>query len=368
MKEKTESKPRLIRANNHLKSYGRLNELGVTHDPDKHLSFTRKSKTCRNSIIEILKSDFLFNSNFKTFLFIASGYDDLGRFANLPFNNIICVDYQISEYQTIKISDNKRIYCIPTDVITGFFILNKVGVIVDVLCDNNSGENLGFGSGYCLSSQLVLSTGFNIFNKKQLIIIGSRAYQKLNSNYLIAKNYLKIGYSERKIIRNEELVKYGIDFDTQILTLYPHSSSTIDFYLLSNSIQISESIFSYKGKTIHLIRGNIFSDIENFDIALLIFRSKFQYTHFRNNYSNIFDARGKYLIGDREFNFNIDNELILAIEGMACKKIAFIPQNDKTKDWVGLLNSLCMCKSLSDIFFFHIDINDYSKLYQMQQN
>ena len=188
IEQKTPNHPHLLHVNNHQNQYGHFNDFGVSHDLNKHLQFTTKSKRLKTEIIEKLNRDFLFDSNLTSFLFLASGHKQLERFSELPFGNIICIDYQIDDYRCIQISNKKKIYGIPTDVITAMSILKEVGVVVDVLCENNSGENLGFGSGYSLSSQLVLSTGLPIFNPSKLIVIGSKKYQKNNGNYLTAKS------------------------------------------------------------------------------------------------------------------------------------------------------------------------------------
>lgn len=356
--------PHLIKINNHQNSYGKFNDFGVSHDLNMHLQFTRKSKRLKADIIERLKCDFLSEKSLTTFLFIASGHQQLERFENLPFDNIICVDYQIEDYKCIGLADNKKIYSIPTDVITAFSILKEVGVVVDVLCENNSGENLGFGSGYSLSSQLVLSAGLTIFNPNQLIVIGSKQYQKNNGNYLIAKNYLRLGYANRKELKNGELTKYNLDFDQNLLTLYPHSSSTLDFYILENREKPIEKVFNYNGKLIHLIQGNIFDDIEGFEKSFLIFRSQYQYTHYNNNYPNIMDARGSYRFGSEILDFNSDYQLAKAIKIMDCKSIAFISQNNQNKDWVKLIDELTTNSKLTNIYFYHLNKNDFNELYR----
>jgi hypothetical protein len=363
----TPTYPHLIKVNNHQNSYGNFNDYGISHDLDKHLKFTRKSKRLKAEIIEKLKSDFIFDKSFKTFLFLASGQEELERFSALQFENIICVDYQIEDYKCIHIADNKRIYTIPTDVITAFSIMKEVGVIVDVLCENNSGENLGFGSGYSLSSQLVLSTGLPIFNPSRLIVITSKLYQKNNGNYLVAKYFYKLGYKTKTELNADNLTENGLDFDEQLLTLYPHSSASLNYYMLENREQTIEKVFNYQGKLVHLIQGNIFDRIEDFDISFLIFRSKYQYTHFQNNYHIVMDARGIYRIGEEIFDFNTDCQLAKAIEVMGCKKIAFIPQNNKDKDWVGLLEELTKNSKITDINFYHINNNnnDFNQLYQL---
>lgn len=360
-------KPRLLKANNHRKTYGKLDELGVSHDTNRYLNFTRKSKQLKQEIILKLKSDFNFEFGFKTFLFLASGHEQLERFSALPFDNIICVDYQINYYSCTHISDTKRIYTIPTDAITAFSILKEVGVIVDVLCENNSGENLGFGSGYSLSSQLVLSTGLPIFNPSRLIVITSKLYQKNNGNYLVAKYFYKLGYNQKTELKTDNLTEYGLDFDKNLLTLYPHSSASLDYFILQNRDNPVEKVFEYKGKTIHLIRGNLFDRIEDFDLSFLIFRSKYQYTHFRNNYPKIVDARGLYRYRNDYFDLNNDTDLTTFVEVLACKSVAFIPQNNKDKDWVELLEALALNTNLTDIYFFHIH-NDFSELYRLFEN
>lgn len=356
--------PHLIKINNHQNSYGQFNDFGVSHDLNKHLQFTLKSKRLKSEIVSKLKGDFLFDRTFTTFLFLASGHEKLERFAELPYNNIICIDYQILDYQCLNISYNQRIYTLPIDVITGLSILTEIGVLVDILCDNNDGANLGFGP-YSTFSQLVLSAGLPCFNKEKLLVVGSRQYQKINENYQIARKYLKLGYSNRIELKSKnDLLKHNLAFNQNIITLYPHSSAGLDFYLLENRIEATEKLFSYKGKAIHIVQGNIFEYIHLLDMALLIFRSKYQYTHFKNNFPNIYDSRGKYRIKSEIFDFNRNSDLAKAIEMVSARSIGFIPQNNKNTNWLDVLNSMCQT-NLTDIYFFHIDKNDFKQLYHL---
>lgn len=359
--------PLLFKVNNHQKNYGFLDGLGVSHDQDKYLSFTKKSKQLKNEIIKNLKIDFMFDDDFKTYLYLAAGHEKLERFSVLPFNNIICVDYQIENYRCIQVADNKKIYAIPTDAITALYILRQViGVKrIDVLEEFNSGENLGFGSGYSLSSQLVLSTGLPIFNSSQLIVITSKNYQKKNCNYQVVKNFYKLGFNSKTELKADKVIQLGLHIDNELHTLYPHSSSSLEFYLLQNLDKPIEKVFDYQGKSIHLIHGNLFDRIDEFDISFLIFRSYYQYTHFHNNYQNVMDVRASYRFDDEVLDFNSDSDLSKAIDKMGCKKVAFIPQNNPDKDWVSLIDKLVSNSTLTDIYFYHINKDDFKQLYKL---
>ena len=340
-----------------------FDRLGVNHDTNDYLSFTRKSIIQKRKITEQLKKDYQFEQS--TFVYACSGHEDLERLAFLSFDNIICIDYLIDNYECTELSHGQRLIKIPTDLITAIAIMTKVGVIANVWCDNNSGQVLGFGSGYSTLAQSVLSSATNLFGE-EVIIIGSHAYQKKVLNYKTAKYYLKIGFEEIIDLTNntDELHKYNLNFDFNLLTLYPHSSGAVDVHILRNKIVPTEKVFQLNGVNIHLVQDNIFNYQKQLDMMLMVFRGLYQYTHFKNNYKNVWDARGKYQFENEVFDFTNSTDILHFVNELGYTKIGFTPQNDKNKDWLRLCSQICSKPTtLTDLYFFHLDKNDFQQLY-----
>lgn len=352
---------KFIRVNDNSSTAKHFDKLGVNHDTNDYLSFTKKSIIQKRNITEQLKKDYQFGQS--TFVYAASGYEDLERLSFLNFSNIICIDYQIENYECIQLAPNKKLIKIPTDLITSIAIMKVIGVKVGVWCDNNSGQNLGFGT-YSTVAQNILSSATDLFGD-EVIIIGSYSYQKKVGNYQVAKNYLKIGYETIVDLTNkpDELEKYNLNFDFNILTLYPHSSGAVDVNLLVRKKVPTEKVFNINGLNIHLVHGNIFDFEKEVDMMLMVFRSIYQYTHFKNNYSKVWDGRGKYKFENEVLDFTNPTDILDFVKQLGHSKIGITPQNDKNKNWLDFCMQLCKTSTLTDLYFFHLDKNDYEQLY-----
>lgn len=361
MNEKFNDLVRIEETQYYSKHYDKI---GVNHDHDKYISFTKKSKRTKFKIAELLKNDYLTDKNLSTFCFVASGYEDLERLSFIQYNQIICIDTLIPKYECVIISEKQRIFKIPLDLISAISVMRECKIKIDCWCDNNSGQVCGFGEGYATLSNIVLSTAMELFDEK-LVVVASYQYQKKVCNYQIAKNYLKLPNSIVRKLNLDELKEYHLDFDTSLITLYPHSSAPIDYHLIEIQSDNIEKVFIYKGKKIHMVKGNIFNYMTDIELKMLVFRSVYQFNQYRNNYSNTLEARGRYLYNGKTYDLNNTSDLINLIELLECQSIGFIPQNNKEKDWEGLLNELCQSKLLNDLYFFHIDQNDFTELYRL---
>ena len=157
---------KIVRVKDNSSSAEHYDKLGINHNESDYLSFTRKSIIQKQRIIENLKKDYQFGQS--TFVYACSGIEDLERLSFISFDNIICIDYQIMNYESILFAPNKKLIKIPTDLITGIAIMKAASVKINCYCDNNSGQVLGFGSGYSTLSQSVLSCATNLFGDEVL--------------------------------------------------------------------------------------------------------------------------------------------------------------------------------------------------------
>lgn len=361
MNDKIKSLTRIEERNYNSKHYDKI---GVNHDTRMYISFTNKSKRTKSKIAELLKKDYLTEKGLTTFCFVASGYEDLERLSVIQYDQIICIDTLIPKYECVVISETRRIIKLPLDLISAISIMRECHIIIDCWCDNNSGQICGFGEGYSTMSNLVLSSAMELFGEK-VIVIGSYSYQKKVANYQVAKNYLKLPNSKVRKLKPDELALYHLDFQPSLITLYPHSSAPLDYHVIVKQTDTNEMSFKYNGKNIHLIKGNMFDYPVCIDLKMLVFRSIYQHNQFRNNYSNVLEARGRYIYEGEVFDLNNLNDLTKLITIFECKSIAFIPQNNANKDWVALLDKLVQNTNLNHIYFFHINNNDFNELYRL---
>lgn len=337
-------------------------KIGVNHDTRMYISFTNKSKRTKSKIAEQLQKDYLTNKELTTFCFVAGGYEDLERLSVIQYDQIICIDTLIPKYECVVISETRRIIKLPLDLISAISIMRECHVIIDCWCDNNSGQICGFGEGYSTMSNLVLSSAMELFGEK-VIVVGSYLYQKKVANYQVAKNYLKLPNSKVSKLKPVELAMYNLDFSPSLITLYPHSSAPLDFHLIEIKHEYIEKVYSFNRKQIHMIRGNVFNYPNEIDLKMLVFRSIYQFNQYRNNYSNILEARGRYMLDGNKYDLNDIEDLIKLIGLLECKSIAFIPQNNPKKNWIELLEELSKVKELTDIYFYHINKDDFNQLY-----
>ena len=192
---------------NHSDSQNHFDKEGIYHDSQYVKKCIARGKRLFQSTIKSLSQDFLFGDEYITLCYLSSGIEDvMNRFSGLNgVNNIILIDYQFTEYNCIRVNDQQRIYCIPSEVVIASQILKQSGIEkIDVLVEINTGINLGFGF-FSISSAVVLSTYAPLLNNEKFIFIGSRKYLKSNKQYSPAKNYLNcFQYENRQLIQSTQ--------------------------------------------------------------------------------------------------------------------------------------------------------------------
>lgn len=344
---------------------------GINHDSSYVKKCLNRSNRLFPPTIVSLKQDFLFGDNYITLCYLSSGIEDIyNRFSQLNgINNIILIDYQFKEYKCIHVSNNQRIYCIPTEVVAGSLILERAGVTsIDYLVDINCGMNLGFGF-FSVSSHLSLSTYAPLLNKDKVIFIGSKKYLKSNQQYAVAKNYLNcFQYSKRQTVKTIEHLENGINFDLSLLTTYQHSSTELDITIFENKVEEPATHIVKKGNvSLHFIQGNIFEYKKDLDVMFLYFRNLFQYEQFNNTYNNVLDFRGTYfnLLNRELYNMSTPQDII-RLSDSSVKTIGFVPL--KGYDYLEMINHIAKQKSkITDLYFFYFDKKDLTEIYKFNE-
>ena len=344
---------------------------GIYHDSPYVMECIARGKQLFQSTIKSLKQDFLFGNNYTTLCYLSSGTEDvLNRFSNLDgVNNIILIDYQFTEYNCIRVNDEQRIYCIPSEVVNASQILKQSGVDkIDFLVDINSGINLGFGF-FSVSSAVVLSTYAPLLNNDKFIFIGSKKYLKSNKQYSPVKNYLNcFQYENRQLIEPTQYKEYGLNFDLSILTTYQHSSKELDVTVFNGKQDPITKVIQKGNLSLHFVKGNIFDYKENLDTMCLYFRNLFQYEQFHTTYNNVLDFRGTYfnLLNNELYNPSTPQDLHrLSYSGRGMKTIGFVPL--KGYDYVGMVDFLSQQRGLTDLYFFYYDEKDLTDIYQIKK-
>lgn len=343
---------------------------GINHDSSYVKKCLNRSNRLFPSTIVSLKQDFLFGDNYITLCYLSSGIEDIyNRFSQLNgINNIILIDYQFKEYKCIQVSPTQRIYCIPSEVVTGSAILERAGVTsIDFLVDINCGMNLGFGF-FSVSSHLSLSTYAPLLNKDKVIFIGSKKYLKSNQQYAVAKNYLNcFQYSKRQTVKTIDHLENGINFDLSLLTTYQHSCQELDITVFENKVEPTTHVIQKGNVSLHFIQGNIFEYMNEVDVMFLYFRNLFQYEQFNNTYNNVVDFRGTYFnVLNRElYNMSTPQDII-RLSDSSVKTIGFVPL--KGYDYLEMINHIAKQKSkITDLYFFYFDKKDLTEIYKFNE-
>lgn len=355
---------------NNPNSQNHFDKEGIYHDSPYVKKCIIRGKRLFQSTITSLKQDFLFGDNYTTLCYLSSGTEDvISRFSNLDgIHNIILIDYQFTEYNCIRVNNEQRIYCIPSEVVNASQILKQSGIEkIDFLVDINSGINLGFGF-FSVSSAVVLSTYAPLLNNDKFIFIGSRKYLKSNKQYAVSKNYLNcFQYEKRQLIEPTHYAEHGLNFDLSVLTTY-HSTRELDVTVFNRKQEPKTQVIQKGNLSLYFIKGNIFDYQENLDVMCLYFRNLFQYDQFHTTFNNVMDFRGTY------FNL-LNNELYepsnpqdlhrLSYTGRGVKTIGFVPL--KGYDYPEMVKFLSQQRRLTDLYFFYYDDKDLTTIYQIQK-
>jgi len=354
---------------NNPNSQNHFDKDGIYHDSPYVMKCINRGKQLFQSTIKSLKQDFLFGDEFTTLCYLSSGIEDVvSRFSNLNgVNNIILIDYQFTEYNCIRVNDEQRIYCIPSEVVFASQLLKQSGVEkIDFLVDINSGINLGFGF-FSISSAVVLSTYAQLLNNDKFIFIGSKKYLKSNKQYSVAKNYLNcFQFENRQLIEPINYTEQGLNFDLSILTTYQHSSRELDVTVFNRKQEPKTQVIQKGNLSLHFIKGNIFDYQQELDVICLYFRNLFQYDQFKNTYNNVLDFRGTYfnLLNKELYNPSTPQDLHrLSYTGI--KTMGFVPL--KGYDYPKMVEYLSQQRGLTDLYFFYYDDKDLTTIYQIQE-
>ncbi len=354
---------------NNPNSQNHYDKDGIYHDSPYVKKCINRGKQLFQSTITSFSQDFLFGDEFTTLCYLSSGIEDvISRFSNLNgVNNIILIDYQFTEYNCIRVNDDQRIYCIPSEVVIASQILKQSGVDkIDFLVDINSGINLGFGF-FSVSSAVVLSTYAPLLNNEKFIFIGSKKYLKSNKQYSPAKNYLTcFQYENRQLIQSTQYKEYGINFDLSILTTYQHSSKELDVTVFEVKQEPITKVIQKGNFSLHFIKGNIFDYQKELDVICLYFRNLFQYDQFKNTFDNVLDFRGTYFnVLNRELYHLSTPQDLHRLSYTGIKTMGFVPL--KGYDYPEMVKYLSQHRGLTDLYFFYYDDKDLTTIYQIEK-
>ncbi|MDD3322051.1 MAG: hypothetical protein PHS59_11470 [Paludibacter sp.] len=355
---------------------------GIDHDHGVINNYIHNSD--RNFMSNILKlnRDLFRGDQIKTAVYLAAGNDSveglLNRYSNIKgINNLILIDYRISEYNCIIVNDTFRIFTIPSEVVRSSRILDRCNVKIDILIDINCGINLG--NGYFSTNAVLVQSLFEpMCNKEGFIFIGSYLYQKSNGQYKPARDYLHcFQYETKKQITSNDLQGLGYEIDLPNLTTYPWSSKEIDITLFNNKVHYPELTIKKGDITLHFIKGNIFSMKNELDIMLLYYRNLFMYSQFNGSIINALDFRGVYRKrvsaedisawdSVEEYNFMQSEDLVQFSNTYHVNKVGFLPLKDF--DYASYINNICSLQSeITDLYFYYFDPKDLNKIYQIDK-
>ncbi len=356
---------------------------GIDHDHGVITNYIRKSDRSFQTNIENLNRDLFRGNEIITAVYLASGRDSeenlLNRYSQIKgINNLILIDYRIDDFSCIMVNDTYRIFNIPCEVVKSSILLEKCKVKIDLLIDINCGINLG--NGYFSTSAVLVQSLFEpLCNTERFIFIGSRAYQKCNAQYKVAKDYLTcFQYENKKSINQDGLNELGFEIDIPNLTTYAWSSKEIDITLFNAKKENPELTFQNGEINLHFVQGNIFNMKNELDIMFLYYRNLFMYRQFNRTIINALDFRGKYsnrisnnifaegIIPKEEYNFMSAIDLVLFSNKYQVKKVGFIPLNGF--DYLQYINQICTKKSkITDMYFFYYDAKDLDNIYNVKK-
>ena len=363
-------------ANNHF------DQNGIDHDHGVINNYIHNSDRTFLTNVENLNRDLLRGNEIKTAVYLAAGNDSveglLNRYSNIKgINNLILIDYRISEYNCIIVNDTFRIFTIPSEVVRSSRILDRCEVKIDILIDINCGINLG--NGYFSTSAVLVQSLFEpLCNPTQFIFIGSYMYQKCNAQYKPARDYLHcFQYETKKQINPNDLNQLGYEIEFPNLTTYPWSSHEIDITVFNNKVHYPELTIKKGDVTLHFIKGNIFSMKNELDIMLLYYRNLFMYSQFNGSIINALDFRGVYRKrvsaedisawdSVEEYNFMKPEDLVQFSNTYHVNKVGFVPL--KGFDYVSYINYICGSQlEINHLYFFYYDQKDLNKIYQIDK-
>jgi len=287
----------------------------------------------------------------KTLVYFASGTHIQDEYKNLNYENVILVDYSFKNCSY----DGEKVICLGLDAIVAVSVLRQLSVKIDCLVTINEGLYEG-GGRYSLNSDSFLGYCFPLFSDK-LIHLGIKDYYCGNEYFHQRTHYLDLPYNEKKILTpiDEGYISPSI-FSTEgyraIVTLLEKKSG-------------NNYSFKYGRIIVNVKHASIFDFENKLDVLFVQYENNCQKMVFEKLEPKLIDLRS-FTKENNKFSNDAKNSINELCINNQYEKIGFIPCG---VNYMDLINSLSehYQNGLKEVFFFHLNKDDFSDLYMRKQ-
>ncbi|WP_243349359.1 hypothetical protein [Parabacteroides sp. FAFU027] len=346
-------------------------DLGIKYNHHRVKHFIRFDRF--DEYAKLLENDLIKNG--RTLLYLASGIEQIERYDNLQYDNIILVDYMFKEYKCSIMPDGKKIISLNLDAFVAIQTLLMINHQIDAVVEINTGFIHG-GANYCLAGY-ALGLLFPILTEDVLIITSRKYYQNCAMyNISSKKTWLNLPFAEKKTLKPVDLNNYDADdekyLNPDLFTLYDFCKGISEVVLLKKKVRNIHT-FKQGELNIHVIHSSIFSHLDKIDAGVMLFENGFQEEIIRNKTPYILNGKATYS-SIKWSGENISKETIYDMTdidqlNMLCQdfKLNSIGITPIGCDYLELINRLSVMENdLENVYFFHLNHGDYKSLYNMQ--
>lgn len=306
------------------------------------------SRLCKEDLVPIICWLRIIVKSGKTLVYFASGTHIHDEYKSLDYENVILVDYCFKNCSY----DGGKVICLGLDSIVAIYIFKQLSLKIDCLIAINEGLYEG-GGQYSINSDTFLGYCFPLFADR-LIHLGIKDYYCGNEYFHQRTHYLNLPYGEKKILTpiDKGYISPSI-FSTEG---YRASVTQLEYKSGTNYS------FKYGGITVHVKHSSIFNFENKLDVLFVQYENYRQKMVFEKLEHKLIDLRS-FTKENNKFSSEAKNSINKLCINNQYERIGFIPCG---VNYMDLINSLSehYQNGLKEVFFFHLNKEDFSCLYK----
>ena len=279
----------------------------------------------------------------KTLVYFASGNRIDEKYKDLPYDNVILVDYTFKHC-----SYNGKVFCLSMDAIVAVYILKQLNVKIDCFVGIQEGLYEG-GAHYAINSNYFLNYCFPLFSDTVLYMANRKEYYAGSEYANLREHYLELPFKNKRIVLPE---------DTEFISpkiFSPLEGYRAEVYLFEKKLESMDN-FNCGEIPVYVHKNSIWNYEEKLDIIYVGFENRYQKAIFEKLEPKIIDT-ANFQFSNRE-SIN-DNNLIYAyITEKQIKKVGVMTNGSYYIDLTKFL-SIEPHKDLEEIHFFHFENADH---------
>ena len=281
----------------------------------------------------------------KTLVYFASGNQINEKYKNLPYDNIILVDYSFKHCSY----NQEKIFCLSMDAIMAVYILKQLNVKIDCFVGRQEGLYEG-GGHYAINSNYFLNYCFPLFSDTVLYMANKKDYYAGKEYANLRDHYLELPFKFKRTVLPEDP-----DYISPVI-FSPYEGQKAEIFIFENKFDI-ESTFYCGEIPVHIHKNSIWNYEEELDVIYVGFENNYQKAIFEKLEPKIIDTASFQQLNNRDCIDDV-NLINAYITDKQIKKVGIMTNGSFYFDITKFL-SVRINKDVEEIHIFHFENADH---------